>query len=635
MVVVFEGVFDAARSTREEEDEQISFTVFFLCEIQEDGTLKSYFDNVDVTHKTFTVRTPEQLDIVENKTARWVKLQGQLKDQVVGIDKYVESIDLDDVAPIKNPSRVVKESFGSNLVLGTNIEATIDEAHPYVYVSCTKKIKPIVNSVCEKILDHIFEEEVTNETQLANLNSIGSAWLLRILLPLSLVEPKGDLGINEYVLIPLIWDNEDVHDLGSVETEFPAIVFNDTLTSETTLSCEPTISSLNDEIDFRISFDDSDDEDYTIILDKNSSQQAATRNKGKIIVNSPPPTYDQEPEMVAEDDALSKEKDIDKLMALISLSFKKIYKPTNNNLRTSSNTGRANQDNTLIINRGIWTCIKGMSETKMGKGCSFSQGENANVDSIEADNELSKTNQLMFKDLKKFQAKLDRYHDVNYASKVAIDCAKAKGDLISYKIESEKSFNEYTRKINDLNQTISEMKKELFAHQETISIMSQEKEAQIKFYKTREDKEIENVIALENKVKALDDIVYKTGQSIQTMNMLNRNYKTSFVILEFPLRKHKERIIFLNEIDRLSREYYYADHMNAILGMYTTLDESTNLQCDYLDQVFKCERLEKELSKSKTMSKSFEALQKHAINLELALQQCKGQIKNDKAFNEN
>nr|GEW82965.1 ribonuclease H-like domain-containing protein [Tanacetum cinerariifolium] len=30
---------------------------------------------------------------------------------------------------------------------------------------------------------------------------------------------------------------------------------------------------------------------------------------------------------------------------------------------------------------------------------------------------------------------------------------------------------------------------------------------------------------------------------------------------------------FLNEIDRLSKEYYYADHMNAILGVYTELDE--------------------------------------------------------------
>ncbi|GKD80124.1 hypothetical protein Tco_1342745 [Tanacetum coccineum] len=68
-----------------------------------------------------------------------------------------------------------------------------------------------------------------------------------------------------------IWDNKDVHDLGSVETKFPAIVFNDTLTSEAALSCEPTVSSLNnDEIGFRISFDKSDDEDCTIIFDKNS-----------------------------------------------------------------------------------------------------------------------------------------------------------------------------------------------------------------------------------------------------------------------------------------------------------------------------------------------------------------------------
>nr|GFD43257.1 hypothetical protein [Tanacetum cinerariifolium] len=32
-------------------------------------------------------------------------------------------------------------------------------------------------------------------------------------------------------------------------------------------------------------------------------------------------------------------------------SFKKIYKPTNNNLRTSSNTSRANQDNSPRIHR--------------------------------------------------------------------------------------------------------------------------------------------------------------------------------------------------------------------------------------------------------------------------------------------
>nr|GEX65209.1 hypothetical protein [Tanacetum cinerariifolium] len=37
-----------------------------------------------------------------------------------------------------------------------------------------------------------------------------------------------------------VWDNEDVHDLRFIDTEFLAIVFNDTLTSEAALSCEPT-----------------------------------------------------------------------------------------------------------------------------------------------------------------------------------------------------------------------------------------------------------------------------------------------------------------------------------------------------------------------------------------------------------
>nr|GEW20608.1 hypothetical protein [Tanacetum cinerariifolium] len=62
------------------------------------------------------------------------------------------------------------------------------------------------------------------------------------------------------------------------------------------------------------------------------SQQAAIRNRGKTTINSPQPIYDQEPSMVAEDDETSKDKENDKLMALISLSFKKIYKPTNNKL---------------------------------------------------------------------------------------------------------------------------------------------------------------------------------------------------------------------------------------------------------------------------------------------------------------
>nr|GEY87177.1 retrovirus-related Pol polyprotein from transposon TNT 1-94 [Tanacetum cinerariifolium] len=170
----------------------------------------------------------------------------------------------------------------------------------------------------------------------------------------------------------------------------------------------------------------------------------------------------------------------------------------------------------------------------------------------------------------------------------------------------------------------------LSAHQETISILSQQKEAQIKLYKTREDKELDKVIALENKVKVLDYIVYKTGQSVQTMNMLNNKCRTSFEKPEFlkKAQRANPRLLsqistgnsktpFLNEIERLSKEYYYADHMNAILGVYTELDEVTNLQCDYLELLKKCDCLEKELSKSQMMSKSFEALQKHDLKAQL------------------
>ncbi|GJR29506.1 hypothetical protein Tco_0762248 [Tanacetum coccineum] len=46
--------------------------------------------------------------------------------------------------------------------------------------------------------------------------------------------------------------------------------------------------------------------------------QQSTKNRGKSIVTSSAPTYDPEPATVTEDDEMSKEKEIEKLMALIS-----------------------------------------------------------------------------------------------------------------------------------------------------------------------------------------------------------------------------------------------------------------------------------------------------------------------------
>nr|GEX94761.1 integrase, catalytic region, zinc finger, CCHC-type, peptidase aspartic, catalytic [Tanacetum cinerariifolium] len=413
------------------------------------------------------------------------------------------------------------------------------------------------------------------------------------------------------------------------------------------------------------------------------SQLATTRNRGKAIINSRTPIYDQEPSMVAEDDEMSKDKEIDKLMALISLSFKKIYKPTNNNLRTSSNTSRANQDNSPRINRGAgyqrecqkpkrakdaayhremmllykqeeagiqlnveqadWrddtddesedqeleahymymAQIQEFSVDAADSGPIFdskplqkvSNDDHYNVFAIESehleqsksihdtysieqdehnviidsldmsydrehidhdddDGDISNERELLASLIEKLQCEIDdsknRNKFLETSNKVLVE--KLKGEIEDFKTKNKslessnnrfkevnnklletnalmyndlKKFQaeldrrndvEYASKINDLNQMISEMKKELSAHQETISILSQAKEAQIKRYKTREDKELDKVIALENKVKILDNIVYKT-------------------------------------------------------------DEVTNLQCDYLETLDKCECLGKKLSK--------------------------------------
>ncbi|GJX60787.1 hypothetical protein Tco_0292177 [Tanacetum coccineum] len=65
--------------------------------------------------------------------------------------------------------------------------------------------------------------------------------------------------------------DDDIYNLRFVKAEFPAIVIDDTVTPQDALLCESQVSTpVNDEIDFRISFDESNDEDYTIIYDINS-----------------------------------------------------------------------------------------------------------------------------------------------------------------------------------------------------------------------------------------------------------------------------------------------------------------------------------------------------------------------------
>nr|GFB15351.1 hypothetical protein [Tanacetum cinerariifolium] len=158
--------------------------------------------------------------------------------------------------------------------------------------------------------------------------------------------------------------------------------------------------------------------------------------------------------------------------------------------------------------------------------------KNKNKSLIEVNNKLSVENDQLYADYEKSKADLQRRNSVEYASEMELECAKVRElkrrDSIEYALEMEFACAK-----------VREMKNKLSAHQDTISILKQQKDAQIKLYKSHEDKEIEKVIDLENKVKVLDNIVYKTEQTVQTMNMLNNKCQTSFAKPEF-LKKAKQ-----------------------------------------------------------------------------------------------
>ncbi|GJT30006.1 hypothetical protein Tco_0910281 [Tanacetum coccineum] len=74
---------------------------------------------------------------------------------------------------------------------------------------------------------------------------------------------------------------------------------------------------------------------------------ATTRHKGKEIAKPITPPSESASEEDSDLEQAQKDKEMQKNLALIAKYFKKIYKPTNNNLRTSSNTRNKNVDTTL------------------------------------------------------------------------------------------------------------------------------------------------------------------------------------------------------------------------------------------------------------------------------------------------
>nr|GEW47709.1 retrovirus-related Pol polyprotein from transposon TNT 1-94 [Tanacetum cinerariifolium] len=374
---------------------------------------------------------------------------------------------------------------------------------------------------------------------------------------------------------------------------------------------------------------------------KNSStrsQQAATRNIGKVIVNSPQPIYDQEPSMVAENNETSKDKEIDKLMALISLSFKKIYKPTNNNLRTSSNTSRANQDNSLRINRstgyenqrignvvgaretvgstvvqkfGIqcYNCrefghvVRECQKPKWGKDATYHREKMLLYKQEEAGIQLN-AEQADWRDDTDDESQ-DQELEAHYmymaqVQEVSLDAVDS-GPIFDaeplQKVSNDDHYNVFAIESEHPEQSESVHDTYPLEQDEHIVIIdSLDMSSGTIFDGVERCKE---TIAKRTYFGHIDPFIKNTieanfSQEIRRINAGSEQFHVClneqmvadlryFNSLELELETLRSQLEtqktqFLNKIDRLSREYYYAEHMNVILGVYTELDEDLKAQ---------------------------------------------------------
>ncbi|GJW10243.1 hypothetical protein Tco_1576070 [Tanacetum coccineum] len=108
--------------------------------------------------------------------------------------------------------------------------------------------------------------------------------------------------------------------------------------------------------------------------------------------------------------------------------------------------------------------------------------------------------------------------------------------------------------ITTLNEEIASLNNQLSKEKSTISYLQQEKNLKSDF-KIREDELLDKQIQLKKKIKELDNILVKMGQSIQTMHMLSPN-PDSFYHTEQKMALGYQNIVYLKQAQQKQQSLY-------------------------------------------------------------------------------
>nr|GEU86824.1 retrovirus-related Pol polyprotein from transposon TNT 1-94 [Tanacetum cinerariifolium] len=355
----------------------------------------------------------------------------------------------------------------------------------------------------------------------------------------------------------------------------------------------------------------------------------STRNKGKEIakpITSPSEIAskeDSDPEQAQRDN------DMQKNLALIAKYFKKIYKPTNNNLRTSLNSKNKNVDTTLRFK----------NDNQSGK---FRNQRTVNVTAAR-ENVGSKVVQQSgiqcfncreFGHFAKECRKLKRVKDSAYHKEKMLLCKQAKQGV---PLQAE----QYDW-LADMDEEVDEQ--DLEAHYSNMAKIQEVPKAD----SGTDSEPVEQRVALANLKLDVDENKKIQNQLKKANTTLAQELKECKTILAETSKSLwgsiSVRDSFLVALQTKQTEFKMYKAFNNCTIDYDKLEYGlAELQCMYLHNVKECDCLAQKLSKqTESVSKKvhtellqlFAKVEKHSISLEIALQKCKEQVKNNIVCNE-
>nr|GEV08035.1 ribonuclease H-like domain-containing protein [Tanacetum cinerariifolium] len=344
----------------------------------------------------------------------------------------------------------------------------------------------------------------------------------------------------------------------------------------------------------------------------------------------------------------SRDKDMQKNLALIAKYFKKIYKPTNNNLRTSSNSKNKNVDMTpRFKNERNLDILLRNAESRIGlrtpriirRRLLCKQAEQGVPLQAEQYDWLADTDEEVDEqELEVHYSYMAKIQEVPTAD------SGTDSELVEQtkqdEFEKYKAFNDRTinyDKLELVKEKHDELIKQSLLTKSHYEGLIKQKTKVITDLKLREEHDIEKMLSMEKQLMFLNEVVYKRSQSIQTIHMMAPKNDSFKFVHELKQEMHDD----LKYVESLEKEIDELKSDKAEFSdMYDVILQECVKECDCVAQKLskQTESISKKLSKqTESVSKevytellrSFAKLEKHSISRELALQQCKEQMKND------